>query len=76
MEKELQGQFDAIDKLSDVEVRIMLRETYITMHRLSASWEESKAKLENECKGPLKRYKSLQKDFTDYKSRLRSMFEL
>jgi molecular chaperone GrpE (heat shock protein) len=76
MEKELQDRSDAIDKLSEVEVRIMLKETYTTMHQLSASWEKSKAELENKCERLSERYESLQKDFADYKNRLRSIFEL
>jgi predicted nucleic acid-binding Zn-ribbon protein len=76
MEKGLQDRSDAIDKVSDVEARIMLKETYTIMHQLSASWEKSKVKLENKYERLSERYESLQKDFADYKNKLRSMFEL
>jgi predicted nucleic acid-binding Zn-ribbon protein len=74
--RELQDRNDAIDKLPEAEVRIILKETYNTLDTLAAHWEEREAELKKENKKLLERYESLEGKIADYKDKLRSFFEL
>jgi hypothetical protein len=72
----LQDQLDAIDQLSDSEVRFVAKIAYTDMFRIIENNEREEAKLKKEYEELLEDYEDLLTNFNKHKNKLRKFFGL
>jgi phage protein D len=74
--KNLQAQHDAIDKLSESDVRFVAKKAYTDLYGFTETWKKSEKEWKKKCKKLSVQLEKTQISFYDYKNRLRKLFEL